>query len=115
MSTRNNNGSSYENHERAAELHDVAAHTHRTAAEQRGKQDHQTGQELSRQALEHSQRAHLQTQQVHRGETNEHGFVRFGHADTVKLAHQLWMERGCPQGSPDQDWFHAVEQLRSHH
>ena len=54
MSTRYNNGSHYENHQRAAELHDGAAHAHRSAAEQRGKQDHLTGQEQSRQALEHS-------------------------------------------------------------
>ena len=31
MSTRYNNGSHYENHQRAAELHDVAAHAHRVA------------------------------------------------------------------------------------
>ena len=41
MSTRYNNGSHYENHQRAAELHDAAAHAHRTGAEQHGKQDHQ--------------------------------------------------------------------------
>ena len=52
MSTRYNNGSHYENHQRAAELHDGSAHAHRSAAEQRGKQDHLTGQEQSRQALE---------------------------------------------------------------
>ena len=55
MSTRHNNGSHYENHQRAAELHDSAAHAHRVAEQEHGKQDHLTGHERSRQALEHSQ------------------------------------------------------------
>jgi hypothetical protein len=21
------------------------------------------------------------------------------------LAYQLWLQRGCPEGSPDEDWF----------
>ena len=61
MSTRYNNGSHYENHQRAAELHDGAAHAHRVA-QQHGKQDHLTGHEQSRQALEHSQTAHRSTE-----------------------------------------------------
>jgi hypothetical protein len=28
------------------------------------------------------------------------------------LAHQFWRARGCPEGSPDEDWFLAEEQLR---
>ena len=106
MSTRYNNGSHYENHQRAAELHDLAAHAHR-AAQQHGEQVHQTGHEHSRQALEHSQAAHQQTQLV----ANRHGIVTFGHHETAELAHWLWMERGCPQGSPEVDWFRATEQL----
>jgi hypothetical protein len=109
MSTRYNNGSHYENHQRAAELHDQAAHAHRTAAEHRGKQDHQTGHEQSTQALEHSQHAYLHTQQVHQKAAKEHG-----HEDIAALAHELWRARGCPEGSPEKDWFHAAEQLRSH-
>ena len=111
MSTRYNNGSHYENHQRAAELHDVAAHAHRSAAEAHGKQDHQTGQELSRQALEHSQNAYQHTEQVHR---NEHGIALFGHDDIAALAYTLWQARGCPQGSPEEDWFRAAHELRSH-
>jgi hypothetical protein len=108
MSTRYNNGSHYENHQRAAELHDAAAHAHRVA-EAQGKQEHQTGQEHSRQALEHSQEAHKHTQTVIAG----HGIATFGHDDIAALAHQLWQARGCPEGSPDQDWFRAAEELRS--
>jgi hypothetical protein len=29
------------------------------------------------------------------------------------LAYQLWRERGCPHGSPEEDWKHAEEILAS--
>jgi hypothetical protein len=96
------------NHERAAELHDLAAHAHRTAAETHEKRDHQTGHEHSQQALEHSQKAHQYTGQMH-----EPGTDAFGHNDIAALAHALWEARGCPTGSPEEDWFHAVQQLRA--
>jgi len=108
MSTRYNNGSHYENHQRAAELHDVAAHAH-NVAEQHGMQDHLTAHELSRQALQDSQDAHQHTEKS----ATEHGIATFGHDDIAALAHKLWQARGCPQGSPEEDWFHAAEQLRS--
>jgi|ERR1035438_3450672 hypothetical protein len=113
MSTRYNDGSHYENHQRAAELHDAAAHAHRSAAEAHEKQEHQTGQELSRHALEHSEQAYKHTAQMPRGSANEHGIAIFGHNDIARLAHQLWQDRGCPQGSPDEDWFQAAHQLRA--
>ena len=117
MSTRYNNGSHYENHQRAAELHDLAAHAHRAADEKHGKQEHLTGQEHSRQALEHSHEAHRLTQAAsgeHSGEhPGEHGIHPFGHADIAALAHALWQARGCPEGSPEEDWHNAAEQLRS--
>ena len=108
MSTRYNNGSHYENHQRAAELHDVAAHAH-NVAEQHGKQEHLSGHELSRQALEDSHDAHRHTQTS----AAEHGITPFGHEEIAALAHKLWQARGCPEGSPEEDWFHAAEQLRS--
>jgi hypothetical protein len=107
MSTRYNNGSHYENHQRAAELHDGAAHAHRVG-EEHAKQDHLTPDEQSRQAMEHSRDAnHAQVA------TNGHGAVAFGHNDIVALAQKLWVARGRPEGSPDEDWFRAVEELRS--
>lgn len=108
MSTRYNDGSHYENHQRAAELQDGAAHAHR-AAEQQGKQDHLTGPEHSRQAHEHSEVAH------HHGEvpTVGHGIAAFGHSDIAALAYELWQARGCPEGSAEEDWFRAAETLRS--
>lgn len=102
MSTRYNNGSHYENHQRAAELHDVAAHAHRVG-EQHGQPEHLTGHEHSRQALEHSQNGYLHSQTAH----------EFGHDDIATLAHELWHARGCPEGSPDEDWVQAVKLLRS--
>jgi len=33
--------------------------------------------------------------------------------ETAALALELWRARGCPEGSPDEDWFRAVEELRS--
>ena len=113
MSTRYNNGSHYENHQRAAELHDAAAHAHRSAAEAHEKQDHQTGQELSRQALEHSERAYLHTGRTRPESSNEHGVAMFGHDEIAALAHVLWQARGCPQGSPEEDWFQAAHELRA--
>lgn len=108
MSTRYNNGSHYENHQRAAELHDGAAHAHRVA-EQQGNQDHLTGHEHSRQALEHSRDADRHTQAA----TNGHGIVRFGHDEIAALAYDLWQARGCPDGTSQEDWFRAAEELRS--
>ena len=113
MSTRYNDGSHYENHQRAAELHDLAAHSHRTAAEDHGKQDHQTGQQRSRQAMEHSLEAYRHTQDTHQKGTNQHGIPLFGHAEIAALAHELWRAKGCPENSAEKDWFDAAEQLRS--
>jgi hypothetical protein len=110
MSTRYNNGSHYENHQQAAELHDGAAHAHR-AAEQQGKQDHPTGHENSRQSLEHSPEARQDHQA--RATTVGHGVPAFGHAEIAALAHEHWQARGCPDGSPLEDWLHAAEDLRS--
>lgn len=109
MSTRYNNGSHYENHQRAAELHDLAAHAHRSAEVHLGKQDHQTGREHSRQALEHSTMAFVHTQELHELATAEI------HEEIAVLAYQLWIQRGSPEGSPGEDWSRAVAQLHTAH
>jgi hypothetical protein len=106
MSTRYNNGSHYENHQRAAELQDGAAHAH-GVAEQQGKGEHLTGHEHSRQALEHD------AQRPTHAAENAHGIATFVHADIAALAYELWQARGRPHGSPEEDWFHAAEELRS--
>ena len=97
-----------DSHRRAAELHDGAAHLHRVA-ERHGKQEHLDGHERTREALEHSGIAHRQTREA----MSAHGIFPFGHLDIAALAHELWHARGCPEGTPQQDWFHAAEQLRS--
>jgi len=32
--------------------------------------------------------------------------------DIAALAYQLWNNRGCPIGSPDEDWFRAENELK---
>jgi len=108
MSTRYNNGSHYENHPQAAEQHDGAAHSYRVA-EQNGQQDHLNGHEQSRLDTEHFGAAYWHPQ----ARTVGHGMVAFGHHEIEALAHKLWADRGCPQGSPDEDWFRAVNELRT--
>ena len=115
MSTRYNNGSHYENHQRAAELHDLAAHAHRVA-ERDGESEHESVHEHSRQALEHSRVAMEQSQAAHEhshGVTVGHGVAAFGHAETAALAYALWIERGSHEGTQDQDWFDATRVLKS--
>jgi hypothetical protein len=111
MSKRYNNGSHYENHQKAGELQDGAAHAHRTAVETREKQDHETGEEMSRRALEPSSKPLENSGHGHA--VNEHGVPIFGHKDIAVLAYQLWQSRGCPEGSPDEDWFRAARDLRA--
>ena len=31
----------------------------------------------------------------------------------ANLAYALWQRRGCPQGSPEKDWFQAEEIIRA--
>ncbi len=107
MSKRYNNGSHYENHQRAAEMHELAAHTDRAAAEHHGKEDHETGEEHSRQALEHSEKAFKHSQQVAGPQQT------FGHDEIAALAYELWTARGQPEGTSEQDWHEAVAQLRA--
>ena len=90
MSNRKHDGSSDQHHQRSAEMHDNPAHVHLAATESRGKQDHQTGHEHSRQAQEHNGQ---------------------NHHDVALRAHGLWEARGRPEGSPDEDWFHATQQI----
>jgi len=89
----------------ATEQHGLASHAHRTGAEHRGQEDHLTGHESSRQALEHSRQAYLHTQA-------RHGAHDVKEAEIAALAYRLWHERGCPEGSPEHDWFRALEELR---
>jgi hypothetical protein len=97
-----------ENHYQAAELHDLAADAHRIA-QKTDNVGELTGDEHSRQALEHSQAAYKLTKSVAFG----YGVTTFGHDEIATLAYELWQARGCPHGSPEEDWLRAETELRS--
>jgi Protein of unknown function (DUF2934) len=98
----------YPNHQRAAESHDRAADAHRIA-QKHEKGDVITGEEYSRQALNHSQAAAKLTKAIALG----YGVVTFGHDEIASLAYELWQARGCPYGSPEEDWLRAENELRA--
>lgn len=33
------------------------------------------------------------------------------HEEIVSLAYVLWQQRGCPEGSSEEDWFRAEQEL----
>lgn len=35
------------------------------------------------------------------------------HEDITTLAYSLWQARGCPEGSPEEDWFSAESALKA--
>jgi DUF2934 family protein len=39
--------------------------------------------------------------------------VPLSEQDVAELAYRRWLERGCPQGSPEEDWFEAEHDLES--
>ncbi len=89
-----------ENMQRTGELHNIPEHVHLVAEQQRNQQ--------------HQHRLPDREQPNHANSHGGpgHGVTAFGHEDIAALAHQLWVARGCPTGSPDQDWFEAVKELR---
>jgi hypothetical protein len=112
MSALYNNRSHDEDGQPAAELHDNAAQAQRSDAQARDKQEHGIGTEFSRRTLEHARRASEHTGLSQWCTANEHQIPVLGHHDIAVLAHSLWQTRGCPQGSPDVDWFLAACSLR---
>jgi Protein of unknown function (DUF2934) len=106
MSERNSKGSQHEEHHRAPATHPTSAHAHLTATVAREKQDHLTGSEASRQAMERPRMAHQRSEAERRMSAEADG-----DSDIAELAHQLWVARGCPEGSPEVDWHLASQQL----
>jgi hypothetical protein len=39
--------------------------------------------------------------------------ARYLQEDIAALAYTLWQSRGCPHGTPDEDWFNAEEILKA--
>lgn len=37
-----------------------------------------------------------------------------GHREQAisKRAYELWLERGCPEGSPEEDWYRAESEMK---
>jgi hypothetical protein len=33
--------------------------------------------------------------------------------EIARLSHQFWIERGCPIGTPEEDWLRAEAEVRS--
>ena len=33
--------------------------------------------------------------------------------DVALLAYELWKQRGCPEGSPEEDWYEAERKIQS--
>jgi hypothetical protein len=107
MSKKSEIGLNYTNTARVEEYLHAPEHKHEIG-EHHGQGEHLAPHEHSRLSQEHS------NGQSHNGAaTVGHGIVAFGHREIAALAHQLWEERGCPEGSPDQDWYRAAEILRS--
>jgi hypothetical protein len=34
-------------------------------------------------------------------------------SEIAELAYELWLNRGCPSGSPEEDWFEAERRIGS--
>jgi Protein of unknown function (DUF2934) len=47
------------------------------------------------------------------GELMAESSTPLNNEDVAALAYQRWMERGCPLGSPEEDWFEAEHELQS--
>ena len=46
-------------------------------------------------------------------EAAESGLAHSTEQDVAERAYRRWVDRGCPQGSPDEDWFEAERELLS--
>jgi len=44
-------------------------------------------------------------------QTDPHGAIQS--QEIANLAYSYWLARGCPEGSPDQDWLRAEKDLRN--
>ena len=37
------------------------------------------------------------------------------HGDVAQLAYHFWLQRGRPEGCPDEDWYRAEQELAARH
>lgn len=47
-----------------------------------------------------------------KGQENSTG-ARPAHEEIAALAYSLWQARGCPEGTPEEDWFNAERTLKA--
>jgi hypothetical protein len=45
-------------------------------------------------------------------ETTESEKQIIKHHEIAVLAYAFWQQRGCPEGSPEQDWYEAEQRVR---
>ncbi len=88
-----------------------STHAHNVSAESHQRQDHKSGQEYSRQALEHSQQVHEHATLGDQDAAIEHDPAASVHEDVALRAYEHWEARGRPMGSPNEDWFRALQEL----
>ena len=61
-----------------------------------------------------------QTQRMHKPTTGD-GSNKISHtispdqAEIARLAYLHWLDRGCPVGSPEEDWSRAEQDLKQGH
>jgi hypothetical protein len=74
---------------------------------------------VSETAIQAASTAEPETQSTHKPqaqksqETEPSSPQDFSHERCSELAYSLWHQRGCPEGSADEDWFEAERQLRN--
>jgi hypothetical protein len=47
--------------------------------------------------------------------TEDTAAMNSDYSEVAALAYRLWNERGCPAGSPEEDWFRAERELNGRH
>lgn len=45
-------------------------------------------------------------------EVNAYPNGRADYEEVKRLAHEYWHARGCPEGSPEEDWFRAEQAVK---
>jgi Protein of unknown function (DUF2934) len=54
----------------------------------------------------------MQTEPNHLTEATDVSENNPTHEEIATLAYALWEGRGCPEGSPEVDWFEAEQELK---
>ena len=64
--------------------------------------------------VEDEERAPLESRVRHFQSLFEEPSIAESKGDVAALARALWIGRGCPEGSPEEDWLRAERVLKSH-